>query len=202
MITRIGFAQRRRSLVLALMLLAASMTGQPQGDQDLILDDFSRTDGQSIIGTQWEGFTDRVMGGRSDIHARIAQTDNGPAIHMTGRVTTENNGGFIQVRLPLSGDGRFDASAYQGVALTVRGKGDNYYVHLRTSRTRFPWSHYAQKLPVTEEWQRVELPFEEFEGQLMFGGREVNRNRLRSVAVVAAKANFQADIWVREVALY
>lgn len=168
----------------------------------MLLDDFSRGDGQSQIGTRWEGFTDRVMGGRSDMSAGIVRTEDGPALHMTGRVTTENNGGFIQARLPLSPEGRFDASGYQGVALTVRGRGDHYYIHLRTTRTRMPWAHYAQKLPVTEEWQRVELPFPEFEGEMMLGGRGVDTGRLRSLAVVAAKADFDADIQVREISLY
>ncbi|TVR31393.1 MAG: NADH:ubiquinone oxidoreductase [Spirochaetaceae bacterium] len=190
------------SLMVALVLLASNAAAQVREGQSMLLDDFSRSDGQALIGTQWEGFTDRVMGGRSDMDARVVSTEDGPAIHMTGRVTTENNGGFIQVRLPLSEHGHLDASAYRGVALSVRGSGDNYYVHLRTNRTRFPWAHYARKLPVTEQWQRVELPFEEFEGQLMLGGRRVDTDRLRSIAVVAAKADFQADIWVREVSLY
>jgi hypothetical protein len=35
----------------------------------------------------------------------------------------------------------------------------------------------------------------------MLGGR-LDTSRLRSVAVVAAKAAFEADIWVRSVGLY
>jgi hypothetical protein len=185
-----------------LFLVALTVSAQSPEAHGVLLDDFSRTDGRSLVGTRWEGFTDRVMGGRSDMSAGVIQTADGPAMHMTGRVTTENNGGFIQVRLPLSENGRFDASQYRGVAVTVRGSGDNYYVHLRTAHTRMPWAHYPQKLPVTGEWHRVELPFTEFEGELTLGGRPVDTNRLRSIAIVAAKADFQADIQVRDIALY
>jgi hypothetical protein len=183
-----------------LLLFAVTVSAQSSGG--ILLDDFSNGDGQSLIGTRWEGFTDRVMGGRSDMSARIVVTTDGPAMHMTGRVTTENNGGFIQVRLPLSESGHFDASGYQGVAVTLRGSGDNYYVHLRTTRTRLPWAHYKQALPVTAEWRRVELPFAIFKGTHMLGGRRVDTDRLRSVAVVAGGADFQADIQVREIAFY
>ncbi|TVR73120.1 MAG: NADH:ubiquinone oxidoreductase [Spirochaetaceae bacterium] len=196
---------RRHPVTIAVMmagLLLFAVTVSAQSSGGILLDDFSNGDGQSLIGTRWEGFTDRVMGGRSDMSARIVRTVDGPAMHMTGRVTTENNGGFIQVRLPLSETEHFDASGYQGVVVTVRGNGDNYYVHLRTTRTRLPWAHYKQALPVTEEWRRVELPFEIFEGAHMLGGRRVDTDRLRSVAVVAGGADFQADIQVREIAFY
>ena len=198
----IRVTRRRSALVMGQLLLAVVLTAQSPGENGMLLDDFSRTDGRSAVDTRWEGFTDRVMGGRSDMSSGIVQTTDGPALHMTGQVTTENNGGFIQVRLPLSESGLFDASQYRGVALTVRGRGDNYYVHLRTRRTRMPWAHYAQKLPVTEAWQRVELPFDAFEGELTVGRRPVDTDRLRSVAVVAAKADFRADIQVRDIAFY
>lgn len=172
------------------------------GSEALLLDDFSRSDGRSQLGTRWEGFTDRVMGGRSDMQVALARTDAGPALHMTGEVSLENNGGFIQARLPLAEEGALDAEEYRGVALQVRGAGDHYYVHLRTTRTRFPWAHYALKMPVSDEWQWLRLPFESFEGQMMLGGRRPDSGRLRSVAVVAAKAEFTADLWVRRIALY
>lgn len=189
-------------LVFGLLLLAVMVGAQTPEGSGMLLDDFTRTDGRSRVGTRWEGFTDRVMGGRSDMAAGIERTDDDPFLRMTGNVTTENNGGFIQVRLPLSESGLFDASQYRGVAVTVRGRGNNYYLHLRTARTRMPWAHYAQRLPVTGQWQRVQLPFAEFEGELTLGRRPVDTDRLRSIAVVAAKADFQADIQVRDIALY
>ncbi len=172
------------------------------GEDPLLLDDFSRADARSQLGTQWEGFTDRVMGGRSDMQVAVADSDRGPALHMTGEVSLENNGGFIQARLALSESGSFNAEEYRGVAVEVRGAGDHYYLHIRTNRTRFPWAHYAAEMPVREEWAWVQLPFDDFEPQLMLGGGSPDRRRLRSIAVVAAKAEFTADLWLRRVALY
>jgi hypothetical protein len=120
---------------------------------------------------------------------------------MTGVVSLANNGGFIQTRLPLAASGTFDASEYSGVALVARARGKDYYLHLRTPRNVFPWAHFAAELPVTEEWRRIEVPFSAFEAQYMIGGR-LDTSRLRSVAVVAAGAEFEADIWVRSIGLY
>ncbi len=193
----------RRVLVLVIFVLQG-MAGFSQQDtgSSLLLDDFTRPDGRSQVSTEWEGFTDRVMGGRSDMSARVEESDEGPALRMTGRVSLENRGGFIQVRLPLSEEGSMDASEYSGVAVTVRAAGHHYYLHLRTNRTRFPWSHYAQRIPVSEDWKRIELPFAEFEPRYMLGGGSPNVSRLRSVAVVAGNAEFNADVWVRSIELY
>ncbi|TVQ39264.1 MAG: NADH:ubiquinone oxidoreductase [Spirochaetaceae bacterium] len=192
-----------RVSVVALFVLAGGFVfSQQDNGNSLLLDDFSREDGRSRVATQWEGFTDRVMGGRSDMSARIEHGAQGPALRMTGRVSLENNGGFIQMRLPLSATGAIDASGYRGVAVTARATGDHYYIHLRTSRTRFPWSHYEQKIPVTEQWKRIELPFADFVAQNMLGGGSPDVSRLRSVAVVAGKADFTADIRVRSIELY
>jgi hypothetical protein len=198
-----------RSSVFSILLITVVAGGFAYPDQrnesSLLLDDFSRSDGQSRVSTRWEGFTDRVMGGRSDMQARVEAMDDGRVLRMTGRVSLENNGGFIQVRLPLSPEGAFDAREYRGVAVTARAAGDHldqYFVHLRTDRTRLPWSHYEQKMPVTREWRRLELPFSDFEAQNMLGRAPPDVSRLRSVAVVAGKADFTADIQVRSIELY
>ncbi len=194
---------RRRVLVAAFVVfLGGSLFSEHAGDSVLLLDDFSRADGRSYLSTEWEGFTDRVMGGRSEMSAAVVETEIGPALRMRGDVSLENRGGFIQVRLPLSTDGVMDASEYRGVAVTARASGDHYYLHLRTTRTRFPWSHYAQKIPLGENWERVELPFEEFEPRYMIGRSSPNVSRLRSLAVVAGTAEFTADIWIRSIELY
>ena len=71
----------------------------------LIIDDFSRTSGLSELGTQWRGFTDRVMGGVSTAVSGIETVGGRRALRLVGEVSLENNGGFVQVALPLSADG-------------------------------------------------------------------------------------------------
>jgi hypothetical protein len=169
-------------------------------NQQLLLDDFSGQ--RSALGTLWEGFTDQVMGGVSEMNARIESEGDNSFLHLSGNVSLDNNGGFIQVRLPLDPQKRsFDASGYTGIALRVRGKDQGYYVHLRTSRTIFPWSYYAQEFPVSEEWTTVTLPFSDFEPENMRPS-SLNTSKLTSVAIVAAKKAFFADVYVDSVYLY
>ncbi|MEM7054348.1 MAG: CIA30 family protein [Pseudomonadota bacterium] len=169
-------------------------------DSNLLLDDFSNADGNATLGTHWQGFTDRVMGGRSDLSASYVETDRGMALRITGSVRLENNGGFIQVRLPLDATGQYlDISDYSAVELTVRGQPGAYYVHLRTQDNRRPWHYYSARLAVGPEWQTVRLPWSKFEAQ---GERDVlDLSRARSIAVVAYGERFEADIEVADIAL-
>ena len=52
--------------------------------------------------TRWRFFTDGVMGGVSRGQVTFPQEDGQVYARMTGRVSTENNGGFIQAALDLA----------------------------------------------------------------------------------------------------
>jgi hypothetical protein len=85
----------------------------------MLLDDFSQD--SSALGTKWGGFTDRVMGGRSDMEVGYRVEGGRRHLSMSGSVSLANNGGFIQARI-LLGDTRkaaFDASGYRGLKLVV-----------------------------------------------------------------------------------
>jgi len=160
---------------------------------DLLLDDFSRSDGISAIGTRWQDFTDRVMGGLSDMQAGIVETERGSVLRMSGQVRLENNGGFIQVRLPLAGAGETrDASRFDAVEITTRGVPGAYYLHLRTPESSRPWQYYRAPLPVDEKWTTRIIPFSEFEGKSISGRPDFSR--LRSIAIVAYGKAFDAAI--------
>lgn len=165
-----------------------------------LLDDFDRGDGVSAIGTRWQGFTDRVMGGLSDMQAEVVETDQGKALRMTGRVRLENNGGFIQVRLPLAGDREtFDASSYTGIETTLRGRPGAWFLHLRTPECSRPWQYYRAPLPVSPEWSTGTVDFDAFEGKSIAG--RPDPSRLRSIAVAAYGEAFDARIEIARVAL-
>jgi len=106
----------------------------------LLIDDFSAE--QSALGTRWEGFSDRVMGGRSDLNARIVQP-----------------------------------------------------------RAVFPWSYFTQEIPISTEWNTVYLPFSGFEAENL-RANTVNAGKLNSIAIVAAKRAFTADLYVDSIFLY
>lgn len=196
-----GLQSRLRHAAAAALTAGCLWANAAMAEPDrLLLDDFSRGDGTSAIGTRWQGFTDRVMGGLSEMQAGIIETEQGPALKLSGRVRLENNGGFIQVRLPLAeNDDSLDASRFDGVEITVRGVPGAYYLHLRTPETSRPWQYYRARLPVGEEWTTRSIPFSDFEGKSISG--QPDSSRLRSIAVVAYGEAFDAEIEIAALAL-
>lgn len=162
-----------------------------------LIDDFS--DQRSALGTEWQGFTDRVMGGRSDMQAGYRQIDGRTVLGMRGQVRLDNNGGFIQARLPLDARGdSFDASSFAGLRIEVRAlKPGAYYLHLRTADTRRPWAYYRARLDLGEGWTTLAVPWSAFEPQSL--NRPLDPTRLRSLAVVAYGEAFEADIEVARI---
>ena len=184
----------------ALVLLATLFT-HPGQTQELLIDDFRADDGRSALGTAWQGFSDRVMGGLSEMQAGIRDGEGGPVMLLSGRVRLENNGGFIQVRLPLHPRGQaFDARPWKGVALRVRGRPGSYYVHLRSRDSRLPWQYYAATIELGTEWQDVRLPFTAFEGRSVRAPLDLAS--LRTIAVVAYGEAFEAEIEIARLAFY
>lgn len=166
-----------------------------------LIDDFLRTDGASAIGTEWRMFTDRVMGGVSEGKSGFENLDGRRCLRLQGRVSLENNGGFIQVALPLAQFGRtFDASEYQGVRVWGHGNGKTYHIHLRTSDTRQPWQYYGAAFSAGDKWEPVNLPFARFKPENLSTG--LNTKQLARIAVVAIGEAFEADIAVSKLELY
>ena len=182
--------------ILAIMLLA----GAVKAEERMLIDDFSSLDGTAVIGTEWRGFTDRVMGGRSDMQVGYRNTGEQAVLHMRGQVRLDNNGGFIQARLPfLSNGGDFDASGFDGIQVRVRGEPGPYYIHLRTRHTWRPWQYYRAAITVGPEWQDQFIPFSAFEGRAI--RRELSLSSLRTLGIVAYGEAFEAEIEVARIEL-
>lgn len=168
--------------------------------ENFLIDDFSRTDGVSMLGTRWEGFTDSVMGGLSEMEVGFRDGAEGRFLNMRGQVRLENRGGFIQARLPLhEGGGTFDARQWRGIAIRARGRPGAYYIHLRTSQNWMPWQYYRAPVAVSEEWQEQFIPFDAFEGRSTRRG--MDPGALKSLAIVAYGEAFDADIDVARIEL-
>lgn len=185
---------RASLLAVGLVLVGASVVAD---ETAVLIDDFASADGRSTWGTSWQGFTDRVMGGLSDLRAGYREVDGAPVLFMEGQVRLENNGGFIQVRLPLAERGSFDASAWQGLRLTLRGRPGAYYLHLRTDDTRRPWAYYRAPLRVESDWQTLDLSFEDFKARSLRAALDVST--IRSLALVAYGERFDAELEVRRI---
>ncbi len=190
-------------LPLVCMLVSAVSAGlYAQGPDTFLIDDFSRQNRRSEIGTKWQQITDRVMGGVSEGSYGYLEIEGKRSIRLTGRVSLENRGGFIQVSLPLYEEsGSLDASGYRGVRLLVRGNGERYYVHFKSTQTVFPWQFFSTVFPTTESWETVDLPFERFVPENMKAD-SLNVKKLKRIAIVASKKEFDADVAVARIEFY
>jgi hypothetical protein len=144
----------------------------------LRLDDFDA--GPAALARRWSVFSDRVMGGVSVAQGAMATVQGRHALHLTGSVSLEHNGGFIQAACSLGdppGSG-VDARGFRGLALSVCGTPGSYFVHLRTADTRAPWQYYGAPLPVSP----VSL------------ATPLDVRRLVRIGLVAAKTAFRADV--------
>lgn len=166
----------------------------------LLIDDFTREDGISALGTRWEGFTDQVMGGRSEMQMAYREVGRVRVLNLRGQVRLENRGGFIQARLPLDpAGGALDASAWQGLRVTVRGRPGPYYLHLKTRQLWMPWQYFRARIVVDDAWRNQFVAFSEFEG--VATDKQLDVRGLKSIAVVAYGEAFAADIDISHIAL-
>jgi peptide methionine sulfoxide reductase msrA/msrB len=167
----------------------------------MLIDDFSPESVKKSSRPKWELISDRVMGGVSTGKMEFKESDGRSCLHMTGSVSLENNGGFIQARLSLRTKRKdFDAQAFKGIRLHAKGNGQPYAIHLRTADTRRPWQYYQASFPTNGKWQEIKIPFTLFTpGSLR---TPLNTRALRSIAIVAIGREFDADILVDDIAFY
>lgn len=185
-----------RHPLLAMLLLLTTGTIMAS-DNPRLIDDFGAD--HSALGTRWQGFTDRVMGGRSDIQAGYHEVDGQNVLLMKGQIRLDNNGGFIQVRLPLDARGRpVDASAHVGFILKAKApKPGPYYLHVRTAHTGRPWVYYRAPLALGPDWQEITVPWSAFEGRGLL--RSLDPSQLTSVALVGYGEAFDAHLEVMRI---
>jgi hypothetical protein len=147
----------------------------------------------------WRFFTDTVMGGVSTGQLSFAQEDGQSHARMTGRVSTANRGGFIQMRLDLD---TAPPAESEGVRLIVRGNEQLYFVHLRTTGTVLPWQYYQVGFDVTRRWAEARLPFTAFRPASRLLRASLRPDSVTSVAVVAYGRDHDAEIEIREVEFF
>ncbi len=142
--------------------------------------------------------TDGVMGGVSQGELRLTERAGRSCLQLSGGVSTENNGGFIQLTVSLDALGI--AVDYDGVRIDVLGNGETYNLHLRTVDLRLPWQSYRAGFVAGRQWRRVDLPFDVFkphrtDASLRIGG-------IKRIGVVAIGRDFEADICIGRMAFY
>jgi hypothetical protein len=153
----------------------------------------------------WTYVSDQVMGGISEGAMVFAQDDNQHFARMTGQVSTDNNGGFIQFRRAITKEALGTKEVFQsatGVFLRVRGNSEQYFVHLRTSGTILPWQYYQASFEVTEQWQMIKLPLTDFQRSGSWLRTSLKPASIRSIGVVAFGRDHSAQIDVAEIGFY
>jgi hypothetical protein len=158
-----------------------------------VIDDLSDSPPHSLMGADWQLFTDQVMGGVSRGSMVRKAIGGRPAIHMGGNVSLENNGGFIQISLDLApAEDVLDAGNWNGVEVDVYGKPCEYELRLRTSDLPERWQSYRQAFTVETSWKTVKLPFDQFvPHRTEF---PLNIHRLRRLGLVAIGRAFSVDL--------
>jgi hypothetical protein len=170
-------------------------------DTRLVLSDFDADPEVMASGVRWSGFSDRVMGGVSDATLVRATLAGKRCIRLTGRVTRDRGGGFIQMALDLAPrGGAFDGSAWAGVELHVHGNDEEYNVHLRTPDCRWYDESYRHTFNAVRAWRRVRIPWHEFAPNGTTA--PLASARLQRIAVLGWMREFEADIALSAIALY
>lgn len=179
----------RMTIVTVVLALIALTAGAREA---LMRDDFDNQPEQ-----RWRFVSDRVMGGISNGNVVFDRIDGDTVAHMTGVVSTANNGGFIQFRRNIEAP-----QGALGVALRVRGNGENYFLHARTRGARVPWHYYRAGFNTASEWREVRLPFAGFlpSSDRLKGGLQAAS--IRSLGIVAYGRDHRADIQVAWLGFY
>lgn len=153
------------------------------------------------LSPDWAYVADTVMGGVS--RGEITQTviDGRRATRLTGVVSLDNNGGFVQIAFDLTETGAcLDASAWAGVQLDVYGNGEAYDIRIRTDQIARPWQSFRAAFTAPATWSTVTIPF----ADLIPHRTEARFDpaRLRRIGILAIGREMQADISIASVRFY
>ena len=153
-------------------------------------------------GKYWQYISDRTMGGISEGQAVLQQEGEISFARLTGNVSTENNGGFIQLRTNLSFfDFKKDLKKIKGVKLNVRGNGEIYHIFIRTDKTRSYRDYYYSTFRANSNWEVIDLPFKIFKHRFS-NILDLEGSNIRTFGIVAYGRDFESDVSVSEIIFY
>lgn len=183
------------SLLPGIAISAGIMASEPG-----LLDDRRYPDLRTPTGPEWRFVSDRVMGGVSTGELVPAERLGRACLCLSGKVRTDNNGGFIQMALPLTKTSVANIDEFEGVTLMVTGNGEGYNLHLKTSDLWLPWQSYRARIAAGSEWQRIQIPFSAFEAHRT--NKSLRISRLNQLGLVAIGREFTADLCLAEIGFY
>ena len=161
----------------------------------------SRSNGENILKddftneNEWTYIADNVMGGISDGGVESNLVDSNVYALLSGNVSTENNGGFIQIRREHK---KNDLSRAKSIRLYARENNEKYFIFLRTTGTILPWQYYSHEFTVNEEYNEFIMPIKDFKKSGTLLAKQINPKKITSVAIVAYGRDHVAEIYVKE----
>ena len=161
--------------------------------QFMIFDNFENKDYK-----EWEFISDQVMGGVSNGIIEFLEENKIKFMKISGKVSLENNGGFIQARRKISEKYSFNFSK---IILNARGNNLDYYIHLRTKYTLLPWQYYQAKFSVTREWNTFIININDFKKSGVLLPKNISALDIRSLALVAFGKEHVVDLDVSSINL-
>lgn len=179
-----------KTLLFAAMLVASAHVHA----EDTMFEDF-----QNQPESRWDFVADTVMGGVSSGNVAFSKDGSAGFARLTGSVSTENRGGFIQFRRKL------DAAPPQGttgIRMRVRGNGERYFVHLRTTGTLLPWQYYQSGFDTGEAWTEIRLPLSSFKPSGRLLRSTPSAGALTSIGIVAYGRDHEAQVDIGEIEFY
>ena len=159
-----------------------------------LLDDFKNNPED-----RWRFIADTVMGGISTGQLSFSADDTVNFARMVGKVSTENNGGFIQFRRSLING--LPANA-EGLRLSLRGNGQKYFVHIRTKGSFLPWQYYQKSFVADEDWSETTFLLDEFRPSGVLLRKTIDPKSIRSIGIVAFGRDHEAEIDVRRISFF
>lgn len=155
----------------------------------------------SELRTNWEFVADTVMGGVSDGRISRETIEGRSATRLTGTVSLDNNGGFIQMASEVKRKGsNLDAGNWSGIEIDVFGNEEVYDLRLRTDDLERPWKSFRAPFVAPRKWATVQIPFSGFEPHRT--DKVFHPERLRRVGVVAVGRVFEVDVAVSALRLF
>ena len=148
---------------------------------------------------RWKFIADTVMGGISSGQLSFSVDDNANFARMVGKVSTENNGGFIQFRRSVING---LPSKTRGLRLSLRGNGQKYFVHIRTKGTFLPWQYYQQSFMANEDWSETTMLLNEFRPSGVLLRKTIDPKSIKSIGIVAFGRDHEAEIDVRKISFF
>jgi hypothetical protein len=188
----------KKGLILWLVLLTSlGLTSKTFAKEATISYPFTANSAQ-----YWQYSSDRVMGGISNGQVKLEQDGDLIFARLAGDVSTQNNGGFIQLRTGMSlADTEKNGNPLQGVRLNVRGNGETYHVFIRTNETRSYSDYFSATFTTNDNWQMIDLPFSIFERKRSKNSI-LKANAINSLGIVAYGRDFTADVSVSTIEFY